>query len=442
MKQLIFSIFALLIFFSCKNDDLSINKAAQTNPVTVITKSDINQAAILPEALEYYSNIAEMAKWYAKHPSVLAQSRAKSEAGDPEAINAFIAKFDEIEILDSTNVKTTFFELPEAQRDSFLSTYVVVEANELSKKLEYDTANHAVNVISERNVSMKVAFSKIKSTNGFTEDPYWKVKNIMTTRENARAEILKQQISKVNSNNRPYKSSNNDPSDLTGEFSFWKIVENSYGSIKDAGSPISLTPATFIDRIRPSIQPGRLLIALPGGHDTRYPLHYWYWTNEFDFGHVAVLTENAPAAADVSDITQISISTNHTANMHKEILKDDWCRIHGVTYVGQVYKVSYSLRWVGSLWRGHFTWSVSQSDVNNSLMVREVNKLIGTYYCNFIQIFTAKIAAPERMTCSSSAWWCAQKGPDVNISDFWSITILPAGVYLSDRVRLIDDTMN
>jgi len=36
----------------------------------------------------------------------------------------------------------------------------------------------------------------------------------------------------------------------------------------------------------------------------------------------------------------------------------------------------------------------------------------------------------------------AKEGAGVNIGDWWKPTIFPAGVFLSDRVRIIDSTID
>ena len=432
MKKLILSIFTILIFFSCKNDDLSINK--NTQPETSINKSDINKAAILPEALEYYSNIAEMAKWYAKHKDAVAQNRVKSESGDT-SINTLIAKLDDIDIIDSANVKRSFFELTEARRDSFLSAFVIIEANELSKKLNFDTTGQVITSFSENNMAVKAAFAKIKTANGFSEDPYWKVRNVMTTRENARAAIIRQEISKLKVNRAqqgPMRSDN-------PNFDYLKNVwdSNTLTSGKTSAYIPPISAEAFVNQIRGSIVPGRLLISLPGGFDVNAAIILNITTMDYDVGHVAVMNNIAPTAN--YDYAKFTRSTNSKDNMHDEVLNDDWCKHHRISFVGQVF--DYKWVWFYKNWH-NFGYNYKPVDVDNGAMARKINSLIGTPYVNFWEIPVAKWVAPDRLMCSTAAWWCAKTACDVNISNWYNSTILPGGVFLSDRVRIIDNTFH
>jgi hypothetical protein len=429
MKKLIFPIFAALILFSCAKDELKINKEAQA---TVTYKSDINQADLLPEAVEYYTNIAEMAKYYAKHQNVLAQNRVKSESGD-SSVNTLIAKLDEIQIIDSANVKRSFFDLSEAKRDSFLSAFITIESNKISEKLKFDTTQQAITSFNESNIAVKVAFAKIKTASGFSEDPYWKVRNVMKTRENARVALMTKEMTK----SRVQKVQQG-PMRLPDNYIFWdKVISSKLLSFSMLSiMPNSLTPETFINRIRGSIVPGRLLIALPGGFNLVDPIVFYVATMDYDVGHVAVMTGNAPTSG-YADAT-FTISTNSKDNMHPEKLAKDWCSEHGVSFVGQVF----DYKWV-YYYRNWHNWgfSYNQVDINNAGMAEKVNSLLGTPYVNWWEIPVAKWVAPDRLMCSTTAWWCAKQVAGVNIGDWYKPTILPAGVYLSDRVRIIDNTI-
>lgn len=434
MKKLILPIFALLIFFSCKNEDLNANKAAQPNPVTVTYKSEINQSAILPEALEYYSNIAEMAKWYAKHQEVVLQSRVQSESGVSDSLNTLIDKLDKIIILDSANNKISFFELDEMRRDSFLSSFVTIEANDLSMKLKLDTSSLMINSFQENNNAVKTAFARIKSAHSFTEDPYWKVRNVMMERENARSAIIAKEMSKMKAS-----KVQEGPMRISEDYAFWsELITNGLLSLSPIRLyPIQLTPHTFIDRIRPNIEPGRLLIALPGGVETYYPLIMYAGTLEFDFGHVAVMNKTAPTTN--YDIATFTISTNSKQGMHQEILKDNWCQEHGLAYVGQVFDTQWKIYFKN--WHS-LAFRRETKDASNAAIAAQLPPLLNQPYGGALGIISGKILAPKYLICSTTAWWCAKNGAGIDIGDWYRPSIWPAGVYLSDHVRIIDNTIN
>lgn len=437
MKKLILPIFALLIFFSCKNEDLNANKAAQPNPVTVTYKSEINKSAILPEALEYYSNIAEMAKWYAKHQDVVAQSRVQSESGVLDSLkNTLIDKLDKITILDSANNKISFFDLDEMRRDSFLSSFVTIEANDLSVKLKFDTSSLMISSFQENNNAVKAAFARIKSANSFTEDPYWKVRNVMMERENARSAIVAKEISRMKAS-----KVQEGPMRVSEDYTFWSgLILNSQLSLSPIRiSPIQLSAKTFVDRIRPSIQPGRLLIALPGGVDTYYPLILYLDGTGFDFGHVAVMNRYAPAPNTNNADISFTISTNSKEGMHQENLQNNWGNEHGLAYVGQVFDTQW--RTYYNNWHS-FGVRREARDASNTLIANELPPLLNQPYGGAVGILVGKFWAPKFLICSTTAWWCAKNGAKVDIGDWYKPSIWPAGVYTSDHVRIIDNTIN
>lgn len=249
MKKLLLPIVALTVLFGCKKDPVISNGAADSSPVTYTGKSDINSALILPEAMEYYKNIVDVVQWYASHPT---NKRAGSGL-DGDTVNALMTKISEISILDSNLVEKTIFDLEENERAEFLETWALIEANDLSEKLKMDTTQNATSIIADRNESFKQAFgTSNKSLDSEQEDPYWKVRRIMDLKE-------KQRLSDMPISSGFQKTTDADDT-------FWaKVISNgllSFSIIQIA--PNSLTPQTFVDRIRPSIKPGRLLIANPG----------------------------------------------------------------------------------------------------------------------------------------------------------------------------------
>jgi len=58
--------------------------------------------------LEYYKNIASIAKWYSKHPNVLKHYSLKG-VSDNDSVNTPLNKLQEIVINDSTGVTKISF---------------------------------------------------------------------------------------------------------------------------------------------------------------------------------------------------------------------------------------------------------------------------------------------------------------------------------------------
>ena len=242
-----------------------------------------------------------------------------------------------------------------------------------------------------------------------------------------------------------------DSDTYVAEAKFWtKVFDNSFFVIVFAKQP-SLDVAVFFNRIKKSLRKGRLLISLPEGFNTTAPIVKYTKSKTLDFGHVAVISKDKEEAEiefnesysslnkDYINSFSISIGTDKAKGMRYERLIEDWANLHATTYVGQIYDVKYKF-W----WRNIFRWGWKrvEQDVNNYTIYKKAVESIGTPYCNAFQVLTAKWAAPERMICSSSAWWYAKEGAGVNIGDWWKPTIFPAGVFLSDRVRIIDSTID
>jgi len=111
-----------------------------------------------------------------------------------------------------------------------------------------------------------------------------------------------------------------------------------------------------------------------------------------------------------------------------------WSANHGISFVGQVVDT----KWVRVSW---WRWKKVTVDANNYGIYNESTKHFGTPYCSVFQILYSKWLAPNKFICSSQGWYCAKKGAGVDMSSWWKPTIFPAGVYLSDKVKIIDNTL-
>lgn len=387
-------------------------------------KENVDKVNILPEALKYYRNIANLAKWYYIHPNIIKSSNI--DYIDTSNFNAILAKLMDISIIDSMNNEQTIFDLSPIELDSFLNAFVLMEANNLSDKLKRLKNREDTTIIAERNIAFENAFPTPQALFSTSEDPYWKILHILDKQEKSNSRISHSDIT--------YR---NPP----GSFWWQAIINFDLQYQVFHGVPNTLEPQVFVSRIKSSIRKGRLLIALPGGFTTAYPIVIYVGalgTDEWiDFGHVAIMDHNNNELGEVGEGLDfdMTIGTRPDPGMIREVDFDTaWCIKHGVSFVGQVFSVKWHWSW------RHGYYAVI-TDVNNNDIFNEAVSTLGTPYCHWYQVPFAKWAAPDRFICSSASWWCAKEGVDVNISDWWKPTIYPAGVYLSDRVRIVDNTL-
>ena len=416
---------ATLLLISCEKNPETLDLSPSGQNVTIIEKEDVNKDAILPEAIEYYQNIATMARWYSKHPQIAERSRLKNATND--SINPLLLKLDELSITDSLGNDISIFDLDGTKLDTFLTSFVIIESEQLSEKLKELPTEDSKSEITETNKAFRAVFSNKKSLESTLTDPYWKISNKLKEQEKT------QDFSKL---------------DLkSGDSGFWfKVISNYALQISILHiAPNSLSKQTFVNRLRRSVQKGRLLIALPGGFTTTFPIVFYPNKKWYDVGHVAIMVKNSneipqKISNNENDEFYFTMGTNPENGMHKEKdLKEDWCDKHGVAFVGQVFDVKWV--WFKKNWH-HWGWRKERRDVNNYNIYSKALSIKGKPYCKWYQVMTAKWSAPDRFICSSTAWWCAKKGTGVNISSWWKTTIFPAGVYLSDRVRIVDNTLH
>ena len=440
LSKLIILLFAISIT-ACSKDAADSHKS-KNEPLYVDFKGH-------NETLKYYQNIAKMAKWYAENPAIVMQYNDDAETrsgsqNELENTNTVIEKLQSL-CIESPDGKTlSFFDLDEEQMSSFLEEMPKMEADDLSKKIDKlngsEARNEALKYYENLNKAFNKGFENAEINNSTKsgkdiQDPYFFIRKEI---ENIRPP----QIS-------PKTRADSDT--YVAEAKFWtKVFDNSFFVIVFAKQP-SLDVAVFFNRIKKSLRKGRLLISLPEGFNTTAPIVKYTKSKTLDFGHVAVISKDKEEAEmefkryhsntdkEKINLFSISIGTNKDKGMREEHLMEDWSNLHATTYVGQIYDVKYKF-W----WRNIFRWGWKriEQDVNNYTIYKKAVESIGTPYCNAFQVLTAKWAAPERMICSSSAWWYAKNGAGVNIGDWWKPTIFPAGVFLSDRVRIIDSTID
>lgn len=411
------------------------------------------------ETLRYYENIARMARWYGEHPDVvyryqqsMQQLRAQRDPNvnvgryidNPDfrnLENPFLERLTNLRFSSNDGKQFGFLDMDLDMQNSFLDEFPKMEAKAYDEKIESlglpatkDVIRSYMKRSNDIIDSIMNNQETLRSLGG--KDPYFLIKDAMD-KEEEREKVLGQ----VNQQLRLSGA-------LTHNF-FVGVLGLACVSYKNMFRP-SMDMDTFVKRIEHVIEPGRLLISPPGGaHYEGSPLVYFKKSDAVDFGHVAVICndrynirEQLGRALPTHDIKVIqrvglTIGTDDKFHMRYESLFYDWTELHGHAHVGQIFDVKYRSRKCGFLcWE----WTRQEINVNNEAILEEAKKSIETKYCNKGEVLFAKWAAPDRFICSSAAWWYAKKATGVNIGDWWKTTILPAGVYQSDRVRIIGRT--
>jgi hypothetical protein len=293
--------------------------------------------------------------------------------------------------------------------------------------LEKDTFGISKQLFADRNKLFAEAVGTLKSLS-LSEDPYLIVHNLMAKKEKEKSAPTIE-MSQLKSSE--YSDDN-----------FWaSVVSNKILSFAILhAAPNSISPQTFVDRLRPNLKKGRILIALPGGFTTTSLIIFYPNKTWFDVGHVAVVTKDSEEIADsIDDNYQFTIGTGILPGTKPEAIGHAWCIKHGMAFLGQVCEIKWEYyKDATNKWK----WRKVITDADNELILNEVEKYIGTPYCNVIDVFFSKWVAPKSFICSSLAWYCTLKETSIDISDWWETSVYPVDLYFSENIRIIDDTMD
>lgn len=419
---------AILIISCNQNDEITTEENTSSN---VHTHDDpIDPSTIRPEALDFYKNISAVSEFYIKNPDELLSHKNTSAEDE----NTLLNKLKQITLVDSLGQEMNVFDLEKDQAIGFLQdTWAVSLAKDLSDKLDLDTSNTMMQSIVETNEIVEEANLGNKSSDGsFKKDPYWKIRELMQSKNPSKSVVDTALVSKSSSG-------------------FWAtVIANRILSIGPVAYKNTLPTQTFYNRIKNSLEPGRLLIALPGGFNLFSPIVASIGSEGgYDVGHVAIINRNRSQADSeirnfgINDLN-ITIGLNAKKHMHLENLWESWAKEHGVAFVGEVRKSWWAWNgWRCRWWHGCLpTWVRKSRSINGEIYRHSKYQLAAKRpYIHWYEIFTAKWAAPYRYICSTSAWYAAKEEGGVDISSWWKFTIYPAGVYLSDEVHIIDNTL-
>lgn len=378
---------------------------------------------ILPEAEEYFGNIANLAKWYSINQNLDNTDKSASIEND----NPFIAKLKRIKIQDENGKRITFFDLSTEERNEFLYSWKQREAADLSEKLNRDPSHASSGLLLKRNLAFSKVFNGDKTASITVSDPFREI------------------VSAIQMVEEEEKSENNEIiSDYASEFSDddfeAAIIANRYLSFSVIqATPIELTPQTFVDRLKPNLKKGRILLALPGGWTTKYlmifyPAKYWW-----DVGHTAIISKDAEELTEaIGDSSNITVGTSTWYDMNEEHLGRSWCYKHGLSMIGQIYDVE----WVKSKdENGKWKWDKIMTELDNEKMCSLAKEQLGKPYCNLLVTFASKWDAPNSFICSSLPWWLAKEVAGIDISDWWNPSVYPVNLFMSENIKILDDTL-
>lgn len=431
MKPLIF-ILTVSFLASCTNDDiLPADYTPMLADTVIIHPGEIDAANTFPVIAEYYENLSIAAQWYAKHPALAKGDKLKT----PLTHNPILQKIKALKIAGKNGETCSLFELDEKTLNIFLQSWKKIEAAELSRKFRKDPSGNSLVLFEIRNSALSGKFENLKSA-GTGEDPFLKVMADMETLHSARypengaGTILRSE-------------GEGDGDEEYSDDSFWETVISNYNISFSMiqGAPPQLSAQTFVDRIRPSIKKGRFMLALPGGWNTRSPIVFYPHKHWYDVGHVAVFTKNAnDLPEEITSDASFSIGTGVKYNTSFEQIGRAWLYKHGLAFVCQVCDVK---------WEPVFdenneptAWKKIMTDADNEAILEETSKYIGIPYCNAAEAFYSKYTVPESFICSSLVWYAVKEATGTTIDDSWGPSVYPVDIFLSENVKIIDDTLD
>jgi len=424
MLKKILSIFALSALCSCSlnniTDELFESLVSDNGNLTDYQNEKIS---ILPEAEEYYGNIANLAKWYSINQNLNKTEKSVSNEKD----NPFIAKLKNIKIKDENGNRISFFELTTEERNDFLNSWSQREARDLSEKLNRDPSHVSSGLLIQRNLAFSKVFNGDKAASITVSDPFGDIVSAMKKAE-------EEEISENNEIIAEYTS------EFSDEDFEAAVIANRYLSFSVIqATPIELPPQTFVDRLKPNIKKGRILLALPGGWTTKYlmifyPAKYWW-----DVGHTAIISKDSEGLTEeIGDSSNITVGTSTWYDMNEEWLGRSWCYKHGLAMVGQIYDVE----WVKSKDEtGKWIWDKEMTELDNEKMCALAKEQLGKPYSNLLMTFASKWDAPNSFICSSLPWWLAKEVADIDISDWWNPSVYPVNLFMSENIKILDDTL-
>jgi len=425
MRNFLFLSITIVLLYSCNTEMLSdeeISKGQQT--FDFVYPEQIDGDEINPDAALYYKNLSTLALWYARNPLFRTIPGQIATRGSE---NNVLGKFESMTLIDSLGNRISMFDLNEIEMKNFLENWQNVEAYNLTQKIEKDTTATSLSLFKERNSAYADAGINFKSTS-ITEDPYFKIKSELDNREKRKIE---------NQVQLPVLKAG----ELTDDYFWATVIANGLMSLSVIqAAPNRLTPQTFVDRIRPAISKGRIIVALPGGWTTSslivfYPNKTWY-----DVGHVAIIEKDAVQIPDSIDSQFTFTIGTGVDGTHYEVTAQKWCVKHGLAFVCKATSTSWEMYKtdVNKKWK----WRKVVVEVDGEKLIEKATSCLTVPYCSTIDVFFSKWVAPKSFICSSLAWYCTRETAGVDISDWWSTSVYPVDILFSENIQIVDDTLD
>ncbi|MFD1315249.1 hypothetical protein [Namhaeicola litoreus] len=362
-------------------------------------------------ASTYYENLTKLFEYYA--PQFGNKGLLRPVFGE-KVISDYV---ESINIENEQGERIHLFQLPKSERELFYEKWIPSETGKMVEKFKLDKKGNWVKEIKRINKIYKRKYptQKTKSIDTLIDDPFSRIMIDLDVETKPEMNL------KGNQSNT--------------EFDFWAETFNSVAdqSIAVEQDNFKMSSQEFIDKIRPAIKKGRILVALPNGDYTGGPGVLFRSGHWYDVGHVAIIKrdgENIPAI--VSDTLSFTIGINSVEQMHDESLHEDWAYKHGRAYVLQV---------IVEKWRfenGEFKLTTSEAD--NNLLFEEALKLKYAKYCSIGEVFRSKEVAPQKLICSSASWIYAKNALGIDIDIPFNRTIWPEGILKSNFTKVVAKT--
>ena len=398
----------MLSFFSCSEKEAFRTSQQSSEPTQLLNDSVFRgvvsvREGVNKEALAYCDNTKTMiyATGALQRPRIIPGSSLKMDSAYQEE-NPMSLKLNSLDICDAETGKSiNFFDLPEEQQKVFLDLYLLEEAKSLSEKLE--EAPQLRRSLGKRNGAL--------------------------TRLIAENNLLKQKVGYEYEVQR-VRSDSDENSQKFRKFNYYKefdlIKEDRSGDDSD-GRYFSSSPLlSLVERVKHAwVKDSRR-----GDIIVRIPHHNVPWTfinicdKERLVGHAGVINKEIKSSMDIDKYCTIECFPKEGV-CYKRIA--DWEIAH---YVLGVQKVKYKWSW------SEFKLEKIASRVDPSSLADWAERYYGHEYVEWYEFATAKLAAPERFTCTTLVWWCAKKAYGINVSDWYSPLVTPDGLYTDESTYI------
>ncbi|MDR1006752.1 MAG: hypothetical protein LBL74_07820 [Bacteroidales bacterium] len=396
MKQILFSVLCIglltSILTSCSDEDVYLHNGSKGfNKDFTINQSEtgldnIDTSLINADALKYYSLIKDVI--------LLTRANELKIAENPNNTKIpLIEKLKDMILFDSNDNKMSFYDLDSNEQIEFLNEWVIIQAYDLTEKIEKGEAIGLYDYLKEHN---SIVTNVLKYFNANEDNPIDNIQEFFTSLENHLYEAPLN-----NTDSLPHNYKWGDGEDVNGDVdnSRLKYLLKRYG------------------------RRGDFLVTLPHNN---HPWLYINFSNErYKVGHAAIITQ--PVTDTATSINDTLTVETWTGNGVCKKRIQNWNKVP--SYLMGIQKVEWKWRW-----RGFRSWwyKVKTPVSNPNKLANRAEQYLGHQYVYWYEFVTAKWAAPARFTCTTLVWWSSKKEYDINISDWYAPLVSPTGLYLDE----------